>query len=256
MKKFVDPPRALRTDVLRKRFKGLRFDLCKAPKVLEKRGNGLGTDVGDGFQLGGKGAAAARVAVEGDGEAMGFVADLLEELQGGGPFAEVEGMRVFGNINLLKSFGKGNDSGLVVDAYLLKRLHRGIELPFAPVNDDEVGQGLLGGDKAVVVAVDDLLHGGKVVNAFHGLDVEVAVLLFGRVAPFETDHGGDRVGALEVGVVKAFDVHGDLFEPEVLLQVDECAAGRFSRRGFFVEVLLFAEPSVVERHVQELFFVP
>ena len=74
------------TDVLRKGLARLLLDGVEAAKLFEQGGDCFGADVGDGFELAGQGLAAAGVAVEGDGEAVGFVADGLEELQGGGFF--------------------------------------------------------------------------------------------------------------------------------------------------------------------------
>ena len=45
--------------------------------------SGLGADAGDVEQFGAKGALLAALAVEGDGEAVGFVANLLDEVEPG-----------------------------------------------------------------------------------------------------------------------------------------------------------------------------
>ncbi len=70
------------------------------------------------------------------------------------------------------------------------------------------GKGFFVVDEAFVAAVDDLAHGGEVVDAGDGLDLELAVVGLLHRAVFPDDHGGDGFGALDVGDVEALDAVG------------------------------------------------
>lgn len=61
-------------------------------------------------------------------------------------------------------------------------------------------------NRRVVPAADDFLHGGEVVRPLDRADDEVPVVLLRRFPVAEDHAGGHRVGALDVGVVEAFDV--------------------------------------------------
>ena len=67
---------------------------------------------------------------------------------------------------------------------------------------------LVGRAGAFVAAVDDLAHGGEVVDAGDGFDLELAVVGLLHRAVFPDDHGGDGFGALDVGDVEALDALG------------------------------------------------
>ena len=66
--------------------------------------------------------------------------------------------------------------------------------------------------------MDDLAHGGEVVDAGDGLDLELAVVGLLHRALFPDDHGGDGFGALDVRDVEALDALGRLGEREGVLQ--------------------------------------
>lgn len=101
-----------------------------------------------------------------------------------------------------------------------------MELTEASVDEDEGGKGLLVGlnfrafavFQSLVAAVDDFAHGGEVVDAGDGFDLEFAVVGFLHGAVFPDDHGGDGFGALDVGDVEALDAGGRLSEGEGVLE--------------------------------------
>ena len=80
------------------------------------------------------------------------------------------------------------------------------------------GNGFLVVEQALVAAADDLAHGGEIVHAGDGLDLELAVVGLLHRAVFPDDHGGDGFGALDVGDVEALDAAGEFFERERVLQ--------------------------------------
>jgi hypothetical protein len=59
--------------------------------------------------------------------------------------------------------------------------------------------------EALVAAADDLAHGGEVVDAGDGLDLEFAIVGLLHRAVFPDDHGGDGFRALDVRDVEALD---------------------------------------------------
>ncbi len=94
----------------------------------------------------------------------------------------------------------------------------GVELAEAAVDEDEGGEGFFLVEEAAVAALDDFAHGGEVVDAGDGFDLEFAVVGFFHGAVFPDDHGGDGVGALDVGDVEALDALGEFGEGEGVLE--------------------------------------
>ena len=66
-------------------------DAADAAEVLEEALAGAGADAGDGVEFGLAVAHLAAFAVVGDGEAVGFIADLLDEVEDGGAALEDDG---------------------------------------------------------------------------------------------------------------------------------------------------------------------
>jgi hypothetical protein len=76
---------------------GERRDVCvldglQAAEVLEQAAGGALANAGDLPQFGGAVANLAALAMEGDGEAVGFVADELHEVQNGIVMIENDGL--------------------------------------------------------------------------------------------------------------------------------------------------------------------
>ncbi len=107
---------------------------------------------------------------------------------------------------------------LRADADLGEGVGGGVELAEAAVDEDERGERLLIGKQAAVAAVDDFAHGGEVVDAGDGFDLELAVVGLFHRAVFPDDHGGDGFCALDVGDVEALDAAGEFFEREGVLE--------------------------------------
>ena len=106
-------------------------------------------------------------------------------------------------------FGQARNGDVEVQL-VLDDLPRHFHLPPATVHHQQLGQGLALVGEAFVSAIDDFGHGGIVVGAFHGFDVELAVLFAVGFAAGEPHHGGHGEGSLDVGVVEALDVDGQL----------------------------------------------
>ena len=152
--------------------------------------------------------------MEGDGEAVGFVADGLDDVEDGVVAVEADGFVLLAvDVDDLFAFGDGGD-GLVGDAEGFEGFGGGVELAEAAVDEDDAGE--LGAlfFEAGVAAGDDFAHGGEVVVAGDRLDDEFAVVGLFHLAVLPDDHGGDFIGALDVGDVEAFDAAGGSGEVE------------------------------------------
>src|SRR6185437_9975668 len=68
------------------------FDAAEAAEVLEEAGSGALSYAGNGQQLGVAVAYFTALAVVGDGETVGFIADPLNEVQNGGATLQHDGI--------------------------------------------------------------------------------------------------------------------------------------------------------------------
>ena len=78
------------------------------------------------------------------GEAVGFIADALQELEGAAVVGEADGNRPPGAVDLFEFFGEADD-GEFVQAEALELAAGGAELAFSAIDDDEVGELSLAG---------------------------------------------------------------------------------------------------------------
>ena len=149
-------------------------------------------------------------------------------------------------------------------------MHRvlcGVELAPATVDQDQIGQvgelalpGILPGVAARTpflqavgqAAGNDLVHGGEVVRALHGLDAVDAVLV---VPGHAVDHhhlAAHREHALGVGDVVALDAPGRVHQPQHLPKLLARAHGALPAvRGALVQ-LLGKVAGVLQRHAHQL----
>ena len=132
-------------------------------------------------------------------------------------------------------------------------------LSTATVDNEELGQGFAFLGEAFVAAVDDFGHGGIVVGAFDGFDVELAVFFSIGFASSETNHGGHGEGSLDVGVVEALDVDREFGQLECFLYAFEqvfVAMGDAALvgvdQGSLVSALQLIGFDVAERELEQL----
>ena len=178
---------------------------------------------------------APQLAVEGVGEAVGLVADPLQQEQRLGLAGDVDRVGPAGHVDLLEPLGQRRDRDLLVEAEVAhdplghgqlalaavdqQQLRRVGEPPgpLAPLADRAVPLDEVGGE----AAGQHLLHGGVVVVAGDVLDLEAAVLALLGQAVLHHHHRADVVGALEVGHVVALDAQRRLGQAEQVLQLVE-----------------------------------
>ena len=173
-----------------------------AEEVALAGGAYAGDFVEDGFAD----DAGTAAAVEGEGEAVGFVAQALDDAEGGGVGVEAEGRGAAGGVEpeFFVFFGDAGEGGGAGEGEGVEDGAGGAELGDAAVDEDEVGEGFSFRDGALEAAAEDFGDGGGVVGAFDGLDAVGAVEGGGGDAVDGDDLGGDGVGAEGVGDVVAF----------------------------------------------------
>ena len=159
----------------------------------------------------------ATVAVVGYAETVGLVAQMLDNAQGLGILVDIERNAVAGKIDFFETFGNADNGDGAVEADLVECLYGCAELPFAAVDDYELGQVDAFFHEACVAACQDLFHRGEVVGSDDGLDVEMAVLLARGAAVAEDHARGDGVRSLQVRVVETLDVARLPRQPQLLL---------------------------------------
>src|SRR5208283_5318417 len=156
--------------------------------------------------------------MEGYGEAMGFVADHLHQVQDGRMM--VENYRVvFLSVDVDDLFSLGDGGERLVDNFeRFERLGSGVELSEAAVDQHQAGRGLFFFLLALVTARDYLAHGGEMVHSGDGLDDELAVVRFFHLAVFPDHHRGYRFRSLNVRNVETLDALGQLGQRERVLE--------------------------------------
>ena len=131
--------------------------------------------------------AQAEGAVEGDGEAVGFVAQADEDLEGGGVVGEDEVGAAVVEDDLLVVFVEAGNGDLVEEAELAEDFAGGADLELGTVAEDEVGVGGVLVAQTGVAAADDFGHRLRVVVG-DGADVEAAITAFVGHAVAGHDH--------------------------------------------------------------------
>ena len=139
------------------------LEVGDAAEFAEELAGGGWADAGDIAESGLGLAFAAAEAVEGDGEAVGFVADLLDEVEDRVVAVELDGL-VFLAVEVEDLFLFG-DAGerLVDDGEGLEGFGGSLELADAAVDEDEAGERLVFFEDAFVAAGYGLAHGGEIV---------------------------------------------------------------------------------------------
>ena len=167
----------------------------------------------------------AQIAVMGDGKAMAFIANALDQVQGGASLVPTDRIRPLRQIDLLKPLGQSEHRHLNAGGQ-----HRGAresQLLRSAVHQHQIRQGPallllfpLGTKKP---AAQHLVHRGEIVGPFHRLDAEVPVFLLGRLAVNEHDHRSHRQRALGIGNIKAFNAVGHKIKLQRLSQFPDRA---------------------------------
>ncbi len=191
---------------------------ANAAEVLEETLAGDGADAGNAVEFGFAVAHLAAFAVVGDGESVALITDLLDDVEHGGSAVEDDGVVLLTvDVDNFFTFGDGGE-GLAGEPDFHERVGSGVQLAEASVDEDERRHGFFVVVETLVAAMDDLSHGGEVVYAGDGFDLELAVVCFLHGTLFPHDHGGDGFGALDVRDVEALDTLGRFGEGKSVLE--------------------------------------
>ena len=184
--------------------------------------------------------------MEGDREAVRFVAGAFQQLASRGSGGQPERVGGAGQPDLLLALGQRR-VGEVAESQVAERGGRRGELAPAAVEQDQVGEFLPLGQHPAVAAEHHLPHRGVVVRlAGGGADAELPVGGRERLAPFDDHHRGDDLLPLEVGDVEGLDPVRGRGEPERLPERPD------ARRRFppgFPEVEVEGQPGVAADQV-------
>src|SRR2546430_12112794 len=101
------------------------------------------------------------------------------------------------------------------------------------------------------VSLDDLAHRREVIDAFHGFDLELAVLGAIRAAILEPDTRRNRVRPLRVGNVEADDGPRHALQAELSLQLVHGVLGSLVRFVALEQRLLEEMPRVLLREIDQ-----
>ncbi len=208
------------------------LDGADAAELFHQAGLAGGAEAGDAVEDRRRHALAAELAVVRDGEAVGLVADALEQVEGIAPPRHPHRIGGTGPVHLLELLGQRRHGDLLVEAELLEHPDGDPELPLAAVDEQQLRRvreaATALGDRLVTVLDvgaqapgQHLLHGGEVVVALRALDLETAVLALLGETVLEHHHRADVVAALDVAHVVALDPQRGLGQVEVLLQLVE-----------------------------------
>ena len=172
-------------------------------------------------------AFASALAVEGDGEAVRFVADLLDKVQDWRmPLEDDRFVLLAVDVKDFFFFGDAGER-LIDDLERFEGFGGGVQLADSAVNQDQTGHRFLFFLNTAIAAGDGFAHAGEVVvlarNAAvrifaFAADDEFAVVAFFHTAEFPDDHGSDGVSSLHVRDVETLDAFGLFRKIERVLQ--------------------------------------
>src|SRR5215218_10294787 len=112
MQLLEDPPPGERAEGVLQIFQARLAHPLHAAEGLDQQLAAAGTDAGQLVEAAVESAGGAAAPVARDGEAVGLVADLLEQAQAGVVAPETERLRHPGNVDLLLALGERDDRRL------------------------------------------------------------------------------------------------------------------------------------------------
>ena len=138
------------------------------------------------------------------GEAVGFVADVLEEAKRKRVAREFDRVAFAGEKDFFFLLGKG-EQGRGGDFLVAEGGEGGGELALAAVDEEDVGKDFIGVAELAVAPGDDFVNAAEVVDAGDAANLVAAIAGLKREAIEELDDAGDSFAAAEVGDIDAFD---------------------------------------------------
>ena len=195
----------------------------------------------------------AQLAMEGDGEAVALVTNLLDEVEGGRAAGQDHRRVVPGNEHLLVRLGQAADRD--VETQGLELVHRGRELGFAAVHHEQVGtraKALVGHALRRVAAAQHFLHAEEVVGLLElGTHLEATILPLVGTTIGENHHRGHGEAAMQGRDVEALDAKRRPIEGKGAFQLEKCLVGAVVRIARANHVAHEGMAGVFLRHLKQ-----
>ncbi len=154
------------------------------------------------------------------GEAVGFVAEILQQFEAHVVAGEAEGGGFGLDVEQFFFLGERNDHG-GFDVHGGEDFHGRVELAEAAVDEDDVGIKLVARAGFAIAARDHFLNRKVVVVAQIVLDLVAAIGVFEGHAVDEADFGADGFAALKMGDVDGLDDSRRLGQAEGFLKLGD-----------------------------------
>ena len=187
------------------------------------------------------------------GEAVGFVAEILEEFEAHVIAGEADGGGFGLDVKKFFFFGEGDDHG-GFDVHGCEDFHGGVKLAEAAVDEDHVGVELVVLPGLAIAARNDLLNREIIVVTQIMFDLVAAIGIFEWHAVNEADLGADSFAALKMGDVDGLDNPRRLGQAEGFLQFRDAFLG-MSDEGLGLPELLGAFAGAIAQSVEGFDFV-
>ncbi len=153
----------------------------------------------------------AKVSVKSNAKAVRFVPDMGYHPESLRIAVEKEWIGVIHSNNLFQTLCKADHHEFILEPEFAHGLPSESQLPLTPIDDHELWQIVrVLCHKPRIATIDNLLHGSVVVGPHHSLNLKLAIILLGRKPPSENHARGDRIGTLDIGVVKALNMFRQL----------------------------------------------
>ena len=176
--------------------------LPKMPQQFLRRAR---ADAGNILQARLNGALRAALPVKTHGEAVRFIANLLDQMKDRGVVFQPDGLILLPeDVNDFFLLGNAGD-GLVDDFELFERRRGRVQLAESAVDQDQARERFLLFLQAPVAPLDGFLHAREIVVSPFAANDEFPVIGFFHPPVFPHHHRGHRVRALQVRDVEALD---------------------------------------------------
>ena len=138
-------------------------------------------------------------------------------------FIDIQRHTIAGKVDFFESFGNAHERHFTTNAHFIEGFDRRAQLTFATIHHHKLRQLLTLLHQASVATREHLLHRGEIVGAFHGADIEVAIIFFRRFGILEHHARSHRIGALNIGVIETLHMSRQLIKAEIALHGHQCA---------------------------------
>ena len=196
--------------------------------------------------------------MEGNGETVNFILDPLKKekfLRGAREFDDLERItkeQFMGLVLviLLKSCNRNVQSQLFLDDLLSD-----INLPQTPIDDDQIWWRQAIPHNPAIASTDDFPHAGIVIWPDDSLDLVLAIVFFAWLSIDKDNHGRNRTGPHDVGVIKRLNPHRS-WNLQEFSKVFNSTLGLLNRFFKEIELLLQTDTRILDGQIDQLLLLP